>query len=81
MSLGTISPKMLEGTDLQADDVVLSAGGNSIDQIMASPTSYQSLLRSDSLDITVMRGGEEQIININPRSIAPNVMRMIGQNR
>jgi len=81
MSLGSINPSMLEGTDLQADDVVLSAGGTTVEQILASPMSYQSLMRTDSLDITVMRNGEEAIVNINPRSIAPNIMRMIGQNR
>lgn len=81
MSLGSINPQMLEGTDLRADDVIVSAGGNSVQQIMASPTSYQSLLRSDSLDVTIIRNGEEEIVNINPRSVAPNVMRMIGQNR
>lgn len=81
MSLGTIDPGMLEGTDLQGDDVILSAGGTTVEQILASPMSYQSLMRSDSLDITVMRDGQEQVININPRSVAPNVMRMIGKNR
>lgn len=81
MSLGTIDPGMLEGTDLKGDDVVLSAGGTTVEQILASPMSYQSLMRSDSLDITVMRDGQEQVININPRSVAPNVMRMIGKNR
>ncbi len=82
LSLNSINPRMLQGTTLRANDVVLNADGNAVNEILDSPDSYKSMLSRDSLDITILRDGQEQTININPRAIAPNVMRLIGnQNR
>lgn len=82
MRLGSINPKLLAETPLQADDIVLSVGGTPIDQILNSPTSYQSLLQLDNIDLTIMRDGNEESVAINPRSLTPNIMRLIAtQNR
>ena len=75
LSLGTINQAMLQGTPLQRGDVVTRADGASVQEIMDNPNNYQQLLGRDSLDLLIMRDGEEVIVNINPRAIAPNVMR------
>lgn len=82
LSLGTISPQILSGTPLEAGDLVLAADGNSVADIIADPNTYQELLRRDNIDIVIMRDGTEQTLSINPRAMAPNVMRMMAnQNR
>ena len=82
MRLGSINPKMLRGTALEPNDVVLAAGGTPVEQILNSPNSYQNLLQLDNIDITIIRDGNEESVSINPRSLTPNIMRLIAtQNR
>lgn len=82
LRLGSVNPKIFSGTPLQSDDVVLAAGGTPIQQILNSPSSYQNLLQLDNINITIVRDGNEESVSINPRSLTPNIMRLIAtQNR
>jgi len=76
--INNLSSEMQQLADIQDGDVVTQVNGSSMQDIMADPSNWLKFSASTNLPVTVIRGGQEQIIYINAASLSAKMMPNLG---
>jgi type II secretory pathway component PulC len=76
--INNLSSEMQMLADIQDGDVVTKVNGVSIRDIMADPSNWLEFSTSTNLPVSVIRGGEEQVIYINASSLSAKMMPNLG---
>ncbi len=81
LKLNNLSTAITSIADLQEGDVVIAVDGASVQELMSNPAQWTKFSTNSNLPVTVMRGGQEQIIYVNAASLAAKVLPNIGLGR
>ena len=76
--LNDLSSEVQSLADIQEGDVVIGVDGAPMQDIMADPSSWIKFSSSTNLPVTVLRGGEKQVIYINAASLSAKIMPNLG---
>lgn len=79
--LAAVRAAQLQGSALLPSDVILRVAGVAIDELVEVPDGVGSLLSEQSVDIVIWREGSEQVISVNPNTIAPAIMTVIANQK
>lgn len=64
--------------DIRNGDVVVQVDGLSVQDLMSNPIKMMSLSKADSLPVTVMRNGRQEIIYVNAASLSAKMLPTLG---
>ena len=81
LKLNNLSPEVTALADLQDGDVVVQIDGKSVQDLMANPAQWISYSAKNSLPVTVMRQGQEEIIYVNAASLSAKILPNLGLTR
>jgi len=76
--INNLSSEVQQLADIQEGDVITQVDGVSVKDIMADPAKWMTYSASSSLPVTVIRGGQEQIIYINASSLSAKMLPNLG---
>ncbi|MEH6548773.1 MAG: type II secretion system protein N [Pseudomonadales bacterium] len=74
MKLQSLDQELMDLSSLQPGDVVLSAGGESIEALLSSPEKWQALINESSVPLVIIRDGKEQQIDVNAAAMAARML-------
>jgi S1-C subfamily serine protease len=81
LKLNNLSAELTSLADLQEGDVVVQVDGKSVQELMANPAQWVSYSSNNSLPVTVMRQGQEEIIYVNAASLSAKILPNLGLTR
>jgi type II secretory pathway component PulC len=81
LKLNNLSAELSALADLQEGDIVLQIEGKSVQDLMANPAQWASYAASNSLPVTVLRQGQEEIIYVNAASLSAKILPNLGLTR
>jgi type II secretory pathway component PulC len=81
LKLNNLSAEVTSLADLQEGDVVVQIDGKSVQDLMANPAQWISYSTNNSLPVTVIRQGQEEIIYVNAASLSAKILPNLGLTR
>ena len=81
LKLNNLSAELTSVAALQEGDIVVQVDGKSVQDLMANPAQWVNYSTSNSLPVTVMRQGQEEIIYVNAASLSAKILPNLGLTR
>ena len=81
LKLNNLSAELTSVAALQEGDIVVQVDGKAVQDLMANPAQWVNYSTSNSLPVTVMRQGQEEIIYVNAASLSAKILPNLGLTR
>ena len=78
--INNLSSNVKALADIRDGDVVVQVDGLSVQDLMSNPMKMMTLSKANSVPVTVMRNGRQEIIYVNAASLSAKMLPTLGFN-
>ena len=78
--INNLSSSVKALADIRDGDVVVQVDGLSVQDLMSNPMKMMTLSKANSVPVTVMRNGRQEIIYVNAASLSAKMLPILGFN-
>ena len=78
--INNLSSNVKALADIKNGDVVVQVDGLSVQDLMSNPMKMMALSKANSVPVTVMRNGRQEIIYVNAASLSAKMLPTLGFN-
>lgn len=78
--INNLSSNVKALADIRDGDVVVQVDGLSVQDLMTNPMKMMALSKANSIPVTVMRNGRQEIIYVNAASLSAKMLPTLGLN-
>lgn len=79
--LNKLSAEMKMLADIEDNDIVVDVGGVGVQELMSDPQQWMKYSTQSSLPVTVIRDGQEVVVNVNAASLSAKMLPKFGLNK
>lgn len=76
--LNNLSNELQGLTEIKDGDIVVEVGGQNVQSLLSDPSRWLSYRKRTSLPITVIRDGQEVVVNVNAASLSARILPKLG---
>jgi type II secretory pathway component PulC len=79
LKLDSLSAEMQQLAELQDGDVIVSIDNQAVEELLASPAQWMKYTTNTALPVTILRDGQQLVVNVNAPALALRILPALGR--